>query len=364
MMNSQFLTLRTRRKTGRYLLYAIAAAFLCAVMFLSQIVPVAAQDAQPAEQPPAPEENLPDLNSLTNHLFLPAFNGGGAEEVPAEVKSSDSVDDLPALGANIVACNAKNGWKYAHNRRWSSSVSNTVVSNCPNIYVNPSISGSVQVYYYSRTQGRWIYKQPRWAKRGQWKEMGTSFRAGTRWYARIYHYQSSRWVNVKTTSGRVASSTRPSNSGATLTHSQAVDMLRAAGIKEIVSSGNCSNKNNPTCTSLDGIRRGSIQGLIDFKKKCDRVKGDCTITVTGGTETGHSKGTYSHGTGYKIDIRWTFNGRSDNYAGQYIKENFTRVYNRGSWGAAYVDPATKYLYVFESGSSAHWDICFDSRCGY
>lgn len=59
----------------------------------------------------------------------------------------------------------------------------------------------------------------------------------------------------------------------------------------------CANRNIPTCTGLDQINCRSISELVNYK----RASG-CAIIMTGGTETGHSSGTYSHWTGYKIDI--------------------------------------------------------------
>ena len=65
----------------------------------------------------------------------------------------------------------------------------------------------------------------------------------------------------------------------------------------ISSSGGCSDRNRPTCTSLDQVRCRTIVQLVAFKEASK-----CAVTVTGGTETGHSSGTYSHWNGFKIDI--------------------------------------------------------------
>lgn len=146
-----------------------------------------------------------------------------------------------------------------------------------------------------------------------------------------------------------------------LTHDDAVQILNSGGITEVISSGNCSDASQGNCTSFDGVRRESLQGLIDFKAKCDQAMGDCDIHMTGGTETGHSNGTYSHSNGHKLDFRSSFNGTSDNFAGQYIKANFTPVTDRGQWGDAYEDPDTGYLYVYED-SPPHWDVCFSKDC--
>src|SRR5918999_1808252 len=73
-------------------------------------------------------------------------------------------------------------------------------------------------------------------------------------------------------------------------------MLRRDGIRWR-STGACTDRHHPGCTSLKGIRRDSIEGLIAFKRQSG-----CRIAVTGGTEIGHAPGRYSHWNGYKIDI--------------------------------------------------------------
>ncbi|GAA2125800.1 hypothetical protein [Actinomadura napierensis] len=73
-------------------------------------------------------------------------------------------------------------------------------------------------------------------------------------------------------------------------------LLEAGGIRWR-STGHCSDRTRTTCTSFDGLRWGTLKGLLDF-----RAESGCPITVTGGTERGHSGGPRSHGTGYKLDI--------------------------------------------------------------
>lgn len=85
----------------------------------------------------------------------------------------------------------------------------------------------------------------------------------------------------------------------TASHTAAAEKLRAAGIS-ISSSGNCSDKNNERCTSLDGMKLNTIDQAIAVKQACGS---SCTVVVTGGTETGHAGGPTSHGAGYKIDLR-------------------------------------------------------------
>lgn len=187
----------------------LICAFLLSLVGFAPTMTIHAQENEPIEQPTAPEEGgLPDLNSLSNRVYLPFSIGSEHSNVPAEIRGSDSVDDLSALATNVYACNALDGWVNV-GYGWSGYTWNTVLSGCPNIYVNPSMSGYVQVVYYSTNQGRWVYKPYKWVQSGTWTEMGTNFGAYTQWYSRIFNFSSGRWINIKTTSGRQVTSTPP-----------------------------------------------------------------------------------------------------------------------------------------------------------
>ena len=69
-------------------------------------------------------------------------------------------------------------------------------------------------------------------------------------------------------------------SGTKLTQAQAASRIAAAGISTS-SSGGCTDKTKPNCTSLDGIYSGTIDGVITLKSASG-----ASITITGGTETG------------------------------------------------------------------------------
>ncbi len=125
-----------------------------------------------------------------------------------------------------------------------------------------------------------------------------------------------------------------------LTHAQALSQLNAAGIT-VSSSGGCSDRNNSSCTSLDQIRQSTITGIINFK----RASG-CTVVVTGGTETGHASGTYSHWNGYKVDISKSAGGSCLNY----IINNYTSI-----GGSKYQDASGN---VYYNEDSYHWDITY------
>jgi len=125
----------------------------------------------------------------------------------------------------------------------------------------------------------------------------------------------------------------PEASG-TYTHKEALDLLSREGIT-VASSGKCSDRNSKTCTSLDEIRKSTIKGLIEFK---NLVKSD--LTVTAGTENGHTAGKFSHGNGYKFDLR-----KNDEVT-EYIEKNFKSV-GRNLW-------ADGNNFFLKEGD--HWDV--------
>jgi peptidoglycan hydrolase-like protein with peptidoglycan-binding domain len=127
-----------------------------------------------------------------------------------------------------------------------------------------------------------------------------------------------------------------------LTDADARARLTGAGFS-IVSSGNCSDRNNSTCTALDQIRAATIRGAISFKS----LSG-CALTVTGGTETGHANGTFTHYNGYKMD----FSLSSCNT--NYVQTRFGYIGLRGDGAAQYQSPQGD-VYAKEGD---HWDVVF------
>ncbi|MGW2373175.1 MULTISPECIES: peptidoglycan-binding domain-containing protein [Kitasatospora] len=129
----------------------------------------------------------------------------------------------------------------------------------------------------------------------------------------------------------------------TLSQSQAAAMLSSAGITWS-SSGNCSDRNNSSCTSFDGIRRATVDGAINLK----HAVGGCPLNITGGTETGHAGGTYSHGNGYKMDFAMM------SCLTDYIHGTFTHSGTRGD-GADLWTSSSGNIYANEG---SHWDVVF------
>jgi len=131
------------------------------------------------------------------------------------------------------------------------------------------------------------------------------------------------------------------------THAQALAKIRAVGIT-ISSSGGCSDRNVPTCTSLEQVRTNSIDtnsgGITTLK-----TASGCAINVTGGTEVGHASGTYSHWNGYKIDISIS------TCINNYITGSFKFIGNRPGDGAPQYQSAAGNIYAKEGN---HWDITY------
>jgi len=128
---------------------------------------------------------------------------------------------------------------------------------------------------------------------------------------------------------------------AKLTNAQATARLRAAGITWS-SSGNCSDRDNATCTSFEQVNLTTIQGAETLKHASG-----CALNITGGTETGHASGTYSHWNGYKLDFS------KSTCLTNYVHNNFTSI-GGGKW-----ESGAGNIYFDESN---HWDVTF-YNCG-
>ncbi|CAM1501458.1 Fc.00g034420.m01.CDS01 [Cosmosporella sp. VM-42] len=127
-----------------------------------------------------------------------------------------------------------------------------------------------------------------------------------------------------------------------LSQAEAQSRLEAVGIYAH-SSGGCTTKSNPSCTSYEGIREDTVEGAITLKRACG-----CSVTITGGTETGHASGTYSHSNGYKLDFAKASGLNS------YITNTFTKIANRGD-GYPQWKAASGNIYCDEGN---HWDVTF------
>ncbi|GHE85737.1 hypothetical protein [Streptomyces werraensis] len=131
-----------------------------------------------------------------------------------------------------------------------------------------------------------------------------------------------------------------------ISHATATSMFSQVGITWS-SSGGCSNRNVSTCTSFDQLNLATAQGAQTLK----RASG-CALNITGGTETGHASGTYSHWNGYKLDFSKT------TCVGNYIKNTFTYIGVRGD-GAQQWRSGSGNVYADEGN---HWDVTY-YNCG-
>ncbi|MEU3205115.1 hypothetical protein ABZ702_14805 [Streptomyces cyaneofuscatus] len=131
-----------------------------------------------------------------------------------------------------------------------------------------------------------------------------------------------------------------------LTHAQATSRFSSSGITWS-SSGGCSNRNVPTCTSFDQLNLETAQGDQTLKSATG-----CALRTTGGTETGHAGGTYSHWNGYKLDF-----ARST-CLNNHVTGVFTYIGTRGD-GARQYRSGSGNIYADEGN---HWDVTY-YNCG-
>ncbi|WP_330459999.1 hypothetical protein OIB37_25880 [Streptomyces sp. NBC_00820] len=131
-----------------------------------------------------------------------------------------------------------------------------------------------------------------------------------------------------------------------ISQATAESMFRSSGITWS-SSGGCTNRNNSTCTSFDQLNLATAQGAQTLKSASG-----CALNITGGTETGHASGTYSHWNGYKLDYS------KNTCITNYIKNSFTYIGLRGD-GYPQWQAASGNLYADEG---SHWDATYYT-CG-
>ena len=135
-------------------------------------------------------------------------------------------------------------------------------------------------------------------------------------------------------------------SASAVTQADAEAQLRAAGIGW-TSSGGCTTRSNPTCTSFSGIRQATISGARTLKSASG-----CGLTITGGTEVGHAGGTYSHYNGYKLDFSRT------SCLTSWVHTTYSYIGLRGD-GAPQYQAASGNVYADEGN---HWDVTYYT-CG-
>jgi hypothetical protein len=129
---------------------------------------------------------------------------------------------------------------------------------------------------------------------------------------------------------------------APLRQGEAGSLLHAAGLRWI-SSGHCTRRSNPHCTSFDGLRPSTLDGVLRL-----RETSRCGLVISGGTERGHAHGQYSHGAGYKLDIL------PSRCLNRFVRHHYRRAHRRGDGAAVYRTP-NRSLFAREP---SHWDVTF------
>jgi hypothetical protein len=146
------------------------------------------------------------------------------------------------------------------------------------------------------------------------------------------------------TAGTAQAYTHDRNTQSTPLRQQAAGaLLREAGLRWI-SSGHCTRRRDPHCTSLDGLRPSTLDGVLRL-----REDSHCPLVISGGTERGHAHGGFSHGHGYKLDLL------PNRCLNRFVRHTYRRIGRRGDGAMQYRAVPSRSLYARER---SHWDITF------
>ena len=124
----------------------------------------------------------------------------------------------------------------------------------------------------------------------------------------------------------------PGAAGATLNESTARNFLLQDGIavnKNACPAGVRFQDVQGGCTTLGGIKQSTLDAVAAFKDACVQYNSGCTVTITGGTELGHTAG---HTTGDKVDIAATSQVTS------FIRSKYTLAGTRADGAILYKSP--------------------------
>lgn len=137
---------------------------------------------------------------------------------------------------------------------------------------------------------------------------------------------------------------------------EAGELDHAAGISAfgstftVSSTGSCSDRSVTTCTSLEGIKQTTVNGIVALKSACSSCS---NLVVTGGTEMGHTAGQFSHYNGYKIDISRT-QGDAAAFS-SFLESKITTAGVPVADNTDYQTTINGTLYTLRRESD-HWDI--------
>jgi len=143
-----------------------------------------------------------------------------------------------------------------------------------------------------------------------------------------------------------------STPGTPMTQAQiaASDAIRVSLAKEgiFVYASPCTQGQTTGCVNLNGLTSTTLDGLTVLKTSCPA----CNITITGGTESGHSAGS-SHNSGIAVDLRM------DASLNNYITTNKTAGPTQSSYGPIYTLSINGRDVTFlQESSPTHWHVTF------
>ncbi len=188
----------------------------------------------------------------------------------------------------------------------------------------------------------------------------------SRWYSIQCVNKGAQNVDIRTLSpGGSLQSTNTgttANTAGTVTNAQAVQTFASActgGVCSIsvVSTGNCSNQNVSTCTSFDGMKQSTVNGIVNLAKDCSATNAGCSVSVSGGTEVGHSSsGDNSHIGGAKFDAQIN-NTAFNSYMTNLIKtqNNVSSVQDNVVYQVKVNGTTYQTQYENVAGGKPHWD---------
>ena len=133
-----------------------------------------------------------------------------------------------------------------------------------------------------------------------------------------------------------------------------------AGASVSINHDACTSGSSGTgCTNVGGLQQDTIQQIINMSDKCGNGPAGCGLVVSGGSEPGHATGSqYTHGNGYKVDIR--LGTQLDG-----IIKKFTYGGTRLGDAPGVADPfwtdkcGNQYV---QEASLSHWDITVYRAC--
>lgn len=156
------------------------------------------------------------------------------------------------------------------------------------------------------------------------------------------------------------SSTASDNSVSTAGVAMTPEQIKASDeIRQYLSSNNvytyrsaCTEGQTTGCVNLNGLSNILQGDLIAFNNACDASGSDCAVSITGGTEAGHSTNSL-HNYGQAVDL-----SKSSSSLNSYIQKNYlnkTEVNYKGTNYTRYtLNVGGDTMYFLDEGN--HWHV--------